>query len=182
LENLIVATQITVQPFHKWNIISEKNANVFCRITSSQFRTFSIFTLILLCFLGSFSNAAAADIEGNATLNGDDISVVPGTILIPFTKTWTGDSTAVRPDSITVKLYKYLGDTFNVSTAILVETKILTAEINWSYEFDISDEALYSGTTYSSATAYKWAVVEDEVAGYTETAHTDPSLSSIPRK
>ena len=99
-----------------------------------------------------------------------------GTVLIPFTKTWTGGSDAVRPDSITVKLYKYLGDSFNVSTATLVESKTLTAADDWKYTFDISGEALYSGTRYSSNTAYKWAVVEDDVAGYTEAAQTDPSV------
>ena len=104
------------------------------------------------------------------------ISGDTGTVLIPFTKTWTGGSDAVRPDSITVKLYKYLGDSFNVSTATLVESKTLTEADDWKYTFDISGEALYSGTSYSSSTAYKWAVVEDDVAGYTEAAHTDPSV------
>lgn len=104
------------------------------------------------------------------------ISGDTGTVLIPFAKTWTGGSDAVRPDSITVKLYKYLGNSFNPSNATLVESKTITAADDWKYTFDISNEALYSGTSYSSSTAYKWAVVEDDVAGYTEAAHTDPSV------
>lgn len=100
----------------------------------------------------------------------------PGTVLIPFEKKWTGGSEEVRPESIMVKLYKYLGSTFDASTATLVETRTLTAADNWSCVFDISNEALYSGSSYSSSTAYRWAVVEEAVPGYTEAAHTDPSV------
>ncbi len=99
----------------------------------------------------------------------------PGQILIPFTKEWEGDSPADRPASITVKLYKYLG-TFNLDTATLVGTKTVTADNNWACTFDISNEPLYEGTTYSPDKAYKFKVVEDNVSGYTETAHTDPNV------
>ena len=104
-----------------------------------------------------------------------------GQILIPFAKTWsgTGDSEASRPASITVTLYKYLG-TFNQATAILVETATITAADLWKYTFDISNESLYSGTTYSAETAYKFKIVEGPVAGYTETVHIDPNVIFTP--
>lgn len=96
-----------------------------------------------------------------------------GSILIPFVKKWSGDGdfSAARPDSITISLYKYLGTSFDVSTAIRVASRTLSPANAWSCEFDISNEPLYSGTA-----AYKWAVAEDAVAGYTETAHTDPAV------
>ncbi len=104
-----------------------------------------------------------------------------GQILIPFAKTWsgTGDSEASRPASITVTLYKYLG-TFNQATAILVETATITAADLWKYTFDISNEPLYYGTTYSEDTIYKFKIVEGPVAGYAETVHIDPNVVFTP--
>ena len=80
-----------------------------------------------------------------------------GKILIPFRKDWSGsgDTEATRPSSITISLYKYLGTSFDATTAILVDTKLVTAAEGWACEFDISKENLYSGSVYSNDTAYK---------------------------
>ena len=105
-----------------------------------------------------------------------------GKILIPFRKDWSGsgDTEATRPSSITISLYKYLGASFDATTATLVDTKLITATDGWACEFDISNEELYSGSVYSSDTAYKWAVVESEVIGYKETGHVNPSVEFNP--
>ena len=89
---------------------------------------------ILLCcimLLGVFPAAAFA--EG--------VTDTEGKVLIPFEKTWNDDNNALetRPDSITVTLYKYTGTQFDSNTAILVESKTITAGDGWKYTFDISD-------------------------------------------
>lgn len=100
-----------------------------------------------------------------------------GQILIPFTISWNGnaDSPSTRPESVTLTLYKYLG-TFDQATAIMVETKTITAADGWACTFDISNEPLYSGTTYTADTAYSFKVIQSAVSGYIETAHTDPAV------
>ena len=105
-----------------------------------------------------------------------------GKILIPFRKDWSGsgDTEATRPSSITISLYKYLGASFDATTATLVDTKLVTAAEGWACEFDISKENLYSGSVYNSDSAYKWAVVESEVIGYKETEHVNPSVEFNP--
>ena len=105
-----------------------------------------------------------------------------GKILIPFRKDWSGsgDTEATRPSSITISLYKYLGASFDATTATLVDTKLVTAAEGWACEFDISKEELYSGSVYSNDTAYKWVVVESEVIGYKETGHVNPSVEFNP--
>ncbi|MCI6704343.1 MAG: DUF5979 domain-containing protein [Erysipelotrichaceae bacterium] len=105
-----------------------------------------------------------------------------GKILIPFRKDWngSGDTEATRPSSITISLYKYLGASFDATTATLVDTKLVTAAEGWACEFDISNEELYSGSVYNSDSAYKWAVVESEVIGYKETGHVNPSVEFNP--
>ena len=105
-----------------------------------------------------------------------------GKILIPFRKDWSGsgDTEATRPSSITISLYKYLGASFDATTATLVDTKLVTAAEGWACEFDISKEELYSGSVYNSDSAYKWAVVESEVIGYKETGHVNPSVEFNP--
>jgi len=100
-----------------------------------------------------------------------------GSIIIPFTISWDGnaDSEATRPASVTVTLYKYLG-TFDLATAIFIETKTVTALDGWMGSFDISNEALYSTMPYSPETAYKFKVIQDPVTGYIETEHIDPNV------
>ena len=109
-----------------------------------------------------------------------DLNPDEGKILIPFRKDWSGDTEVTRPSSITISLYKYLGASFNATTATLVDTKLITATDGWACEFDISNEELYSGSVYNSDTAYKWAVVESEVIGYKETGHVNPSVEFNP--
>lgn len=99
----------------------------------------------------------------------DGLDTNPGEVLIPFTKVWSGENatTNTRPESITIKLYKYI-ETFDTSSATLIETVVLTAEDDWKCTFDITSEVLYD----SNNNAYKFAIVEDLVPGYTETSHT----------
>ena len=92
-----------------------------------------LFSILLCCImlLGVFPATAFA--EG---VTGEE-----GKVLIPFEKTWNDDNNALetRPDSITVTLYKYTGTQFDSNTAILVESKTITAGDGWKYTFDISD-------------------------------------------
>ena len=111
-----------------------------------------------------------------------NLNLEEGKILIPFRKDWngSGDTEATRPSSITISLYKYLGASFDATTATLVDTKLVTAAEGWACEFDISNEELYSGSVYNSDSAYKWVVVESEVIGYKETGHVNPSVEFNP--
>ena len=74
-----------------------------------------------------------------------NLNLEEGKILIPFRKDWngSGDTEATRPSSITISLYKYLGASFDATTATLVDTKLVTAAEGWACEFDISNEELY---------------------------------------
>ena len=126
---------------------------------------------VLLCcimLLGIFPAAAFA--EG---VTGDE-----GKLLIPFEKTWNDNDNAlqVRPASITVTLYKYAGTEFDSSTAIPIESKTITADDGWKCTFDISAQQIVD----EDGETYKFNVVESPVAGYNETAHTDPEVLFTP--
>lgn len=129
-----------------------------------------LFSILLCCImlLGVFPAAAFA--EG---VTGEE-----GKVLIPFEKTWNDNNNAqqTRPDSITVSLYKYTGTEFDSSTAILVESKTITAADEWKYTFDISDQQLLD----DSGKPYRFKVVESPVAGYNESAHADPEVVFTP--
>ncbi len=136
-------------------------------------KTRKIFTLLLLLVM-MFSQLHFTVVRGNYT--GEQL-------LIPVTINWDGnaDSPASRPASVTVTLYKYLGSTFNQATAIVVGTpKTVTAADDWKCTFDISDEPLYSGTTYSPANAYNFKVVQSAVSGYQTEYTTDPDVTFNP--
>ena len=129
-----------------------------------------LFSILLCCImlLGVFPATAFA--EG---VTGEE-----GKVLIPFEKTWNDNNNALetRPDSITVTLYKYTGTEFDSSTAILVESKTITAADEWKYTFDISAQQLLD----DSGKPYRFKVVESPVAGYNESAHTDPEVVFTP--
>lgn len=129
-----------------------------------------LFSILLCCImlLGVFPAAAFA--EG---VTGEE-----GKVLIPFEKTWNDNNNALetRPDSITVSLYKYTGTEFDSSTAILVESKTVTVADEWKYTFNISDQQLLD----DSGKPYRFKVVESPVAGYNESAHTDPEVVFTP--
>ena len=122
---------------------------------------------ILLCcimLLGVFPAAAFA--EG--------VTSEEGIVLIPFEKSWNDNDNALetRPDSISISLYKYTGTEFDISTATLVESKTITAGDGWKCSFDISDQQIFDET----GELYRFKVVESQVTGYNESAHTDPEV------
>lgn len=113
-----------------------------------------------------------------AAMDEGDLNPDPGTVVISFTKYWDGVPADEQPDSIIVKLYKYLND--QVGQLIPVATATVTKASGWKYDFDISNEPLYEGTEYSEDTAYKFKIVEDPIEGFVETAHTDPQVIFTP--
>ena len=128
---------------------------------------FALITILLsIC---TCNQVYAEDIETNS-----DISEETGKILIPFTKNWQDVSAEELPDSITIKLYKYSGDTFDEKTATLIKEAVVTSETDWKYDFDISNETIID----SSNNAYKFKVVEELIDGYEEITnlHIDPNV------
>ena len=132
--------------------------------------------LVVLATMASFlaltigQTAFAADSDGASTY--DD-----ATIILPFEKTWedNGDEHGMRPSSITVKLYRYTGDSYSESD--LLETATVTAANSWKYDFDVTGDAFYKDGD-GKWQAYKFAVVENSVPSYTEVedAHKDPEV------
>ncbi|MBQ6570586.1 MAG: Cna B-type domain-containing protein [Clostridia bacterium] len=102
-----------------------------------------------------------------------ELSPIEGELKVPFEKIWddNADELGLRPDSITVTLYKYQG-TFDASTATSVASATVSDSNNWKCEFDISEEPLYN-----SSGSFKFKVVENEVADYEESAHKDPDVT-----
>lgn len=66
-----------------------------------------------------------------------------GKIIIPFEKKWNDENADMRPATITVSLYKYVGETFDPATAVLVETAVVKASDGWKYDFDATAETLF---------------------------------------
>ena len=104
----------------------------------------------------------------------------PSTIVIPFTKVWDDNDNELgrRPESITVKLYRYKGEGY--TDADLYETATVTAEDGWKYDFvfnndDDNNPAFYLDEA-GKYQVYHFAVVEEPVSGYTETEHKDPAV------
>ncbi len=101
----------------------------------------------------------------------DTLNPGTGSLLIPFTKTWddSDDAFSLRPETLTVRLYKQAEG----GGKILVEEKILTGD-NWSCTFDISGEAL----TDEDGNFYQFTVEEVVPEHYTENkeAHRDPDV------
>ena len=88
-----------------------------------------------------------------------DITIETGKIYIPFEKKWSNVPAEEMPEKITIKLYKYLGDEFNESNAILIESVDLNNDNNWKYNFDISNVELFD----KQNNAYKFKVVEEKI-------------------
>ena len=105
-----------------------------------------------------------------------DITIETGKIYIPFEKKWSNVPAEEMPEKITIKLYKYLGDEFNESNAILIESVDLNNDNNWKYNFDISSVELFD----KQNNAYKFKVVEEVIAGYEELEHRDPGVTFKP--
>lgn len=110
-------------------------------------------------------------------LSGKDISEETGRTIIPFTKKWQNVEINERPAELKIKLYKYLGDTFSESTAILIEEAVVNAENNWQYDFDISEVELFDNNN-----AFKFKIVEEVPVGFEEVTelHEDPNVIFTP--
>ncbi|MDD6388248.1 MAG: Cna B-type domain-containing protein, partial [Bacilli bacterium] len=91
----------------------------------------------------------------DTTINGFDIinTYNPETINISGQKTWEDDNNrdGIRPDSIKVNLY---------NNDILIETKEVSANDNWTYEFT-------NLPVYENGKEIIYSVNENEVKGYT---------------
>lgn len=98
-------------------------------------------------------------------------------IPIQFTKIWEGTASGI-PESITVTLYRYLGE-FNISTASKIEQATITGP-NWMHTFHVPEDSLFSQAEHSADNVYKFKIVESPVSGYEETAHTDPAVNFAP--
>lgn len=104
-------------------------------------------------------------------------SAKPANIDIPFTLNWDDSDNAdnIRPDSVKVQLYAYSGQTFDKRIATLLDTKTVTST-EWSTTFSVSEFWLHD----IKGNLRSLRVVAADVAQYTETAHTDPTLAEKP--
>ncbi len=103
-----------------------------------------------------------------------------GKIIIPFEKIWIDEGNLqVKPQSITVYLYKYTGS-LDTSVTTPIKTAVVTEQSDgkWKTTFDISNEPLFD----NDGNIYKFAVVESPVANYNEVVsrHVDPLVTFIP--
>ena len=144
-------------------------------------KIFLLLLMALLC-LGIGVSAFAEE-----SLPDTDASIV-----IPVTKTWddASDELGLRPDSITVNLYRYEGDSYTEddlfdSITLTSENADPADENTWSGEFviansvdDEGDQAFYLGDD-GQYHAYNFAVEEGAVPNYSEVEedHKDPEVA-----
>lgn len=104
-------------------------------------------------------------------------SAKPANIDIPFTLNWDDSDNAdnIRPDSVKVELYAYSGQTFDKRIATLLDTKTVTST-EWSTTFSVPEFSLRD----KKGNLRSLRVIAADVAQYTETAHTDPTLAEKP--
>lgn len=95
-------------------------------------------------------------------------AVAGETVEIPFTKMWEDDDEGKRPASITVSLYKVV----NGANVFLASTEV-KKEDGWKCKFSVAKDAVVD----ANGNPFELKVVEDSVAGYTETAHTYPVVT-----
>ena len=92
----------------------------------------------------------------DTTINGFDIinTYNPETINISGQKTWEDDNNrdGIRPDSIKVNLY---------NNDILIETKEVSADSNWTYEFTNLPK-------YANGQIINYSIKETDVSGYVQ--------------
>lgn len=104
----------------------------------------------------------------------------PVSVTIPFEKTWNDNENAadLRPDSITVKLYRYKeGESYDESKPF--QTKTVSAENGWKCDFVLQDDEGENAIIYIENNEYKtfkFAIKEDSIPYYTEESHTDPNV------
>lgn len=110
--------------------------------------------------------------NNHITAVSSGISEDVGKVIIPFTKKWVNVSNSEMPDAIVVNLYKYTNDF--ATTKTLIKTAVVSKDNNWYYEFDVSDESIFD----SNNNVYKYAVVEENIAGFYEitSEHKDPNV------
>ncbi|MBR3195652.1 MAG: Cna B-type domain-containing protein [Clostridia bacterium] len=99
----------------------------------------------------------------------------PFYLTIPVTVTWDDqdDADGVRPDSVRVRLFRYMGDTFTGDD--LVEIAEVRKDAGWKYEFRIDDPG-DPVLLKSQGGQYRYAVIADEVDQYTESDHKNPAV------
>lgn len=126
---------------------------------------------IVITFLLSFSLVCVVNAESSRGVTDDE-----GKILIPVEKKWSNVLEEDRPQSVRIKLYKYLG-TLNTN-ATPIRTIELDSTVDWKGNFDISDQDLVD----SSDNHYKFAIVEESITGYQEivSEHVDPNVVFTP--
>ena len=126
----------------------------------------------IACFAATGVTALPAEEDGVVTYD-------PSQIVLSFTKVWDDNENGERPDSITVKLYRYKGDSYSESD--LFETATVTSANGWKYDFVLDDDESKEEAFYvedGEYKAYKFAVAEDPIDNYTEneSAHKDPEI------
>lgn len=97
-------------------------------------------------------------------------------VLIPVEITWNAINNADIPDYVNVKLYKYIGESFDQSTAIEVGSISIKAIDSWKGEFDITNEKIFDNNN----NPYNFAIVQESTPGFVETEHKDPGVKFIP--
>ena len=108
----------------------------------------SLFLTGLLTFIGMTNSAKvnSLDIQRFSDSNEEEGLIEgDGETIIPFTKVWQDSNVSARPSEIGVTLYKYLGEEFDLSKAIVVEKATVKASNNWEYDFNISNTGLTDG-------------------------------------
>lgn len=91
------------------------------------------------------------------------------TVEIPFEKAWNDNNASEkRPNSITVSLYRVVNGEDE-----LIESVAVTAPTDWKYVFRVGKDKVVD----TNGNPFKLKVDEGSVAGYKETAHTDPVVT-----
>ena len=132
--------------------------------------------IFMFCIISCVNSFEVYAVE---TLN--DFNTAPGELIIPFQKIWHENVSENEKVPITITLYKYLGDTFNINDTTntkAIETVTLNGEesSSWQYNFDISKESLID----SNGNHYKFKFIEQMPQGYMEVERKEPTVTFSP--
>ncbi|MDD6435190.1 MAG: Cna B-type domain-containing protein [Clostridiales bacterium] len=130
---------------------------------------------IIMCCL---MLATAIPASAFAATGGDDEIPSGTSVDLTINKYWDDedDVQGLRPNSITLKLYSYFGNSFDETAATLLGTKTLTAEDNWRWNVSVSLQDLLN----DDGSMANLKITEDSVDHYEETAHKDPAVEYVP--
>ena len=125
---------------------------------------------------------AEPEADANTKAAGPD-EYAPGTIIIPITKSWddNDDAQGLRPESITVKLYRYRqdGTPAPVDAGRPHREIVLNEGNSWGGQFILPNDGEVGSAEseyYEKWTLYQYKVVEDPISDYMETEHKDPEV------